>query len=65
MPGKNFGTLPEDLSVRVATQDFNGKKALEAINEGVETGLDFIHQYAPNIVLGVAALKGFLQSLSS
>ena len=53
LPGSDFGRPPEELSVRMAYVDFDGKKALEAMAELENDKIPnsaFVKEYCPRLV---------------
>jgi aspartate aminotransferase len=49
LPGSDFGCNPHDLSCRIAYVDFDGKAALNHLDQSDEISKTFIQEYSPNI----------------
>ena len=61
LPGSEFGRDREELTARIAYVDFDGAKALDAINdETTQIDNSFIQQYCPKIVTGMEKISTWL-----
>lgn len=63
LPATAFNACPT-LSLRVCTQDFDGARALAAVEAGETVDRAFFVRYAPAAVAGLAALRAFLGDLT-
>lgn len=66
LPGSDFGRQPEELTVRLAYVDFDGKAALEAaskINCGKPLNGQFVKDYSPRLVEAFSKLTKWLREL--
>ena len=65
MGGTAFLRPEEELTTRFCYVDFNGAKAMEAMESGEEVNSDkFVQDYAPKIAKGVHNLKAFVKEYS-
>ena len=64
LPGTAFGDDPENLTLRLATCDFDGQAALNYYcNHPDSTSESFVHACCPNIKLGCRRLSEYFESL--
>lgn len=63
LPGSAFYMPEHSLTVRIASVDYNGATALEALISSQELDDKFTHEYMPNLVLGADRIELFVQSL--
>lgn len=64
LPGSEFGRDREELTVRIAYVDFDGARALEAIDsDATSIDLEFIKTYCPKIVSGMDKIAAWFDSL--
>jgi len=67
LPGSDFGMIPEELCVRLATVDYKGEAALEKYREDPHKAKDnpdfFVNQVAPRLVTAIEILETFTESL--
>jgi aspartate/methionine/tyrosine aminotransferase len=68
LPGSEFGMSPNDLSLRLATVDYDGKSALNHFLKKRKSALKdpdgFVIQIAPSVVEGCNQLEQFTAQLS-
>ena len=57
LPGESFGATPEQLTARLAFVDFDGSKALEALEQGISCDNSFLETYCQNVVAGDQSIK--------
>ena len=66
LPGSDFGMVPEELCVRIATVDYNGEVALEQYRENPQKAKDhpdlFVKRVAPRLITAVEILEKFTES---
>lgn len=60
LPGIAFGRPNEEFTARLSFVDFDGGKALEALQNGAICDLNFIKTYCPNIVASMKSLAQWL-----
>ena len=62
LPGVDFGLAQEVLVARLSYVDFNGKNALAYLqnNKDTDLSIDFIQEYAPNMIAACKTLKKWL-----
>ena len=63
LPGVAFGQVDTNLTARLSFVDFDGGKALAAIEKGETCDLDFIKKYCPKIEKSMVVLSEWIQSL--
>ncbi len=63
LPASAFGFDQSQLFTRMCYVDFNGAKAIEAINSGEALSAAFFDEYAPSVIQGIDALCNYLASL--
>lgn len=63
LPGESFGENAGRLTARLAFVDFDGSKALEALNAGESLDQAFLERYCPNVIEGIQALCDAVNSL--
>jgi aspartate aminotransferase len=67
LPSSDFGMIPEELSIRIATVDYNGERALEQYRENPQKARDqpdmFVKRIAPHLVTAVEILEKFTKSV--
>ncbi len=64
LPGSDFGEPPEELTARIAYVDFDGARALAAIEQlprGTVPNEQFLREYAPNVVIAVERILEWLK----
>jgi aspartate/methionine/tyrosine aminotransferase len=68
LPGVDFGRRADDFSIRVATVDYDGEKALERFRADPKKAWlnpeEFTEEIAPRLIDGCSQLGGFTDSLS-
>jgi aspartate aminotransferase len=64
LPGVAFGRPEDEFTCRLSYVDFDGKSALEFVNENVSKplGIDFLKSHCPRIIEAIQALKGWLSN---
>lgn len=66
LPGADFGRQPEELTVRIAYVDFDGKTALDEagkINNGKPLNGQFVKDYSPRLVEAFDKMCNWLERL--
>jgi aspartate aminotransferase len=64
LPGSDFGEALEELTARIAYVDFDGARALAAIEQlprGTVPNEDFLREYTPNVVTAVERIVQWLK----
>jgi len=67
LPGSDFGRSPEELSVRMAYVDFNGKEALTAlwdVENGKVPNSSFVHDHCPKLAAAMERLGEWFGKLA-
>lgn len=66
LPGFDFGMVPEELCIRLATVDYDGEKALKEYRRdpqiAIESPEPFVSSVAPRLVTAVEILERFTES---
>lgn len=64
LPGTDFGRQPDELTARIAYVDFDGKEALDAINDGVSKfDKAMVEKYCPKLVEATSRICNWLDRL--
>jgi aspartate aminotransferase len=66
LPGRDFGRQPEELTVRIAYVDFDGKRALEAEArdfKGKDLNNEFLNNYCGKIIRATQKLCDWINAL--
>jgi aspartate aminotransferase len=68
LPGSEFGMPPTDLSLRLATVDYNGEVAYKSFQRrrklAIKDPAGFVESIAPSVVEGCNQLERFMSQLS-
>ncbi len=68
LPGSEFGMPPDDLSLRLATVDYDGASAIEAFRRRRKSAIKnpegFVQSIAPSVVEGCNQLERFTSQLN-
>ena len=64
LPGDDFYFPSESLTARISYVDYDGSKALKAVEDGEAIDAAFLRKYCPNIVSGLDSLEKFLTAIS-
>lgn len=64
LPGSDFYFKEDDLFLRLAFVDFNGKEVYHAFNRIKKIDENFIDQYCSNIFKGIQQIKSFVDNLN-
>jgi aspartate aminotransferase len=66
LPGSDFGMIPKNLCIRLATVDFDGKAALERYRENPHKARNdpdsFTNRIAPRLITAIETLERFTES---
>jgi aspartate aminotransferase len=63
LPGDSFGMDPSILATRLAYVDFDGGKALEAVERGEKVDMEFFKKYCPNVLEGADAIVSWIEKM--
>ncbi|MFW9958578.1 MAG: pyridoxal phosphate-dependent aminotransferase [Candidatus Odinarchaeota archaeon] len=67
LPGSDFGMVPEELCIRLATVDYNGEIALRKYRENPQKAMDdpdsFVKCVAPRLITAAEILEKFTESI--
>ena len=63
LPASAFGFDQSQLFTRMCYVDFDGAKAIEAVNAGSVLNSAFFDQYSPSVIQGIDELCNYLKSL--
>ncbi|MEQ9321075.1 MAG: hypothetical protein RIF41_18070, partial [Polyangiaceae bacterium] len=64
LPGSSFGRPAQEMNVRLAYVDFEGEKALAALDgvaEDAAIGEDFVREHCPHVVEAIERMAEWLQ----
>lgn len=54
---------PSILATRLAYVDFDGGKALEAVERGEKVDMEFFKKYCPNVLEGADAIVSWIEKI--